>query len=277
MSKPIIFPPSPFSQQEAIYCANLVDTAYDMYAQWKKLGNPKVGDFKSQWKPKQPSWASEVNLKYSDPIWGNDEIFKEGHPEPFGFVAWTDDGTVYLAIRGTESGDDWIENFEFLKQKYGFVKYYGYVERGFHGIYKSMRDDIQTKLKNVPNPKSLYITGHSLGSSLSTLSVPDIIANTDFTSDNTKQYNFASPKVGDSKFADAYDNNNVVTYRIVNLCDIVPDLPKSISFWDGYEHIEQLVSFKAQYGDPVANHSLTDCYLYALEHPDIPQGSKKSS
>ena len=40
MSKPINFPPSPFSQQEAIYCANLVDTAYDMYAQWKKLQNP---------------------------------------------------------------------------------------------------------------------------------------------------------------------------------------------------------------------------------------------
>ncbi len=161
MSKPIVFPPAPFSQQEAIDCAELVNVAYDMYSTWKSLNKPDQETFKSQWKPKQPS--SSLSVTYSDPIWGNDEIFKEGNPEPFAFVAWTDDGTVYLAIRGTESADDWVENIEFFKQEYEFVDNYGKVERGFHGIYKSMRDDIQTKLKNVANPKSLYITGHSLG------------------------------------------------------------------------------------------------------------------
>ncbi len=269
MTQPLTFPPSPFNQQDAIHCGDLVETAYDMYSQWKKLGKPNQADFNQKWSPQKPSWSSQVNLKFSQPIWGTDKVLDSRDPEPFAVIAWGDNGVTYLAIRGTESGADWFKNIEFCKTDYSFAPNYGRVEDGFQSIYSTMHESIIQTLKAIQNSQLLYITGHSLGSSLSTLSVPDILENTNFTSSNVVQYNFASPKVGDSNFKSAYDNNGVVTYRFVNQVDLVPKVPDS--FEDPYEHINQEVSFSANYWNVANNHNMSCSYMYALNHPDNPK------
>ena len=37
-----------------------------------------------------------------------------------------------------------------------------------------------------------------------------------------------------------------------------------------YQHLGQAVTFTASYADVAANHSLADCYLYALQNPQAP-------
>ncbi len=116
---------------------------------------------------------------------------------------------------------------------------------------------------------TLYITGHSLGCGLSTLAVPDILTQKTFKC--LQHYAFASPRVGDPTFTEAYNANGVLTYRVVNTCDIVPQLPSPLLGEFVYKHVGIPVNFTAQYGGVGDNHNLTHAYGYALEHPHAPE------
>ena len=139
-------------------------------------------------------------------------------------------------------------------------------------LYKSMSTDVIDTLNKVKQPKCLYITGHSLGSGISTLAVPDIITNTDYRKEDVPilHYNLASPRVGNPEFASAYNNNKVPTYRIVNTCDIVPQVPPSVLDKLLFEHIGTPVNYTAQYGSLSGNHNSINSYHYALTHPEQP-------
>lgn len=264
------FPPAPFDLDRARLCLALVNTGYDMYSQWTGQDKPKEADF--QWNPTPPPGT---DFEFSEPIWGTDTVFWFfHHPEPFAFVSWNPEGDVYLAIRGTESVDDWVEDADVDQKPYTLAPGYGNVHHGFNTIYETMSEAVASALAKAPDPKRLFITGHSLGSSLSTLAVPDIITNTDFTPERFPvfQYNFASPRTGDPEFAAAYIRNRVPTWRVVNSSDIVPNVPPACCFGDFYEHVGTQISYTAQYDSLGGNHSSTSSYGYALAHPDQPQG-----
>lgn len=268
-SYPMYFPPQPFDLNTAIMCNKLVNTAYDMHQQWEEQQKPNKENFK--WTPNGPS------LNYSKSIWSNEKIFWliDWDVSPIAFVAWSDDGTVYFVVRGTSSVPEGLDDADAIKEKYDFVPGYGHVHQGFYNLYRTFRDDAFKSLQEVTNPKCLYITGHSLGSAMATLAVPDIINNTNFKPENlpVSYYNLAGPRAGDPTFALAYNSNKVNTYRIVNSCDIVPQLPPpELSHDDLYEHVGIQVTYTAQYGSITGNHDCKNSYLYALEHPNLPQG-----
>lgn len=259
--------PEGFDPEEAFLLSELVSTAYDMQSQWKEQGKPKPEDF--HWIPKGP------NLNYSKPIWGADQLlcFFLEH-EPYAFVATSPDGTGYLVFRGTDSDADWVENLKFDQVEYAFAPGFGKTNQGFTGVYSSMREDVLQVLSGIPPIKKLVITGHSLGSALSTLAVPDLCANL-AGSDAIKMIhcNFASPRTGDQAFVAAYNRCGVPTFRLVNTCDIVPTVPASVLTFDLpiYSHVGTPVDFTAQYGSIPANHSVTTSYGYALQHPHQPE------
>lgn len=274
-SMPMYFPPDPFNLQEAVMCSRLMYTAYDMYDQWINQGKPDAHKF--EWTPKElpkghTKWPT---MDYGEPIFGTDKVWFLKHKEPFCFVSSTDDGKVYLVFRGTESTEDWIEDVEIKQKDYDLAAGYGKVHEGFLKIYKTMNAAVIDALGEVKNTRSLYITGHSLGSGLSTLAVPDVITHTDYTKDNVPvlQYNLASPCVGNPEFASAYNGNQVPTYRIVNTCDIVPQMPPAVTVMGDliYEHVGTPIDFTAQYGSLAGNHHSTSSYHYALTHPNQPQ------
>jgi hypothetical protein len=267
-SMPMYFPPDPFNLQDAVMCSTLVDASYDMYTQWVNQDKPDADKF--QWNP-----PKEPAMQYSKPIWGAEEFlwfFKD--KEPFSFVATADDGKVYLVFRGTESAEDWIYDADIEQKPYDLVPGYGEVHKGFLDLYKSMSAAVIEALNKIEQPKCLYITGHSLGSGLSTLAVPDVITHTDFTKEKLPvlHYNLASPRVGNPEFASVYNVNKVPTYRIVNTCDIVPQVPPSVLDKLLFEHIGTPVDYTAQYGSLSGNHNSIDSYHYALTHTDQPQG-----
>jgi triacylglycerol lipase len=202
---------------------------------------------------------------------------EESHFEPFGFVASDQQGNAYVAFRGTMTGADEWNDFDFAQVAYALVNdpSFGYVASGFYSIYttrlnsqiKSLRDSTNAAIGSF-RPRNLYVTGHSLGAAICTLTVPDVVYNLSSLQLNAiALYNFASPRVGDPAFANAVNNSATkklvaLLFRMVNTEDAIPALPPAVSFEDLYEHIGTPISFSAQYG---------------TDNPKAPQGQQAHS
>lgn len=278
-SVPMYFPNS-FDLPTAVMCSQLVNTAYDMYHQWVAQGSPE-NPSSFDWRPNGP------NLHYGSPIWGTATMADVPWLEPFAFIAQDDSGITYLAFRGSETDADFAEDADADQVPYDLVAGFGSVHAGFMNIYTteyswfedthpSLRTSLLGMIKDLASPTTaLYVTGHSLGSGLATLCVPDIMTNSQFSGNAVPVYcySLASPRVGDPIFAYAYNFNlSVPTYRVFNTEDIVPDAPPAVLDDLIYEHVGIPVCFTAQYGSTAGNHDYAACYYYALENPENPQG-----
>jgi triacylglycerol lipase len=266
------FPAAPFSLPDAVLCAELVITGYDMYHQWVAQGKPSQPNF--IWKPNGPA------MTYGVPIWGRTWWWPYEY-EPFAFVAYTKDSKVYFAARGSETYSDWADDFDVSQEVYSLVPGYGSVHRGFMGIYASMSLAVLAAVNNAfqqlgGNAQALYFTAHSLGAALSTLAVPDVLANSNLDTSKTRvlHYPLASPRVGDPDFYYQYSYQMVPTYRIIDTEDIVPDLPPSVVpiFDYIYKHVGMAVTYTAQYDSDAGNHDHKNSYYYALTNPYQPEG-----
>jgi triacylglycerol lipase len=271
-SLPMYFPSTPFSLPDAVLCTDLVITAYDMYAQWKAQDYPTQPNF--IWTPHGPAMA------YTASIWGQTWWFPYRF-EPFAFVAYSAKGNVYLALRGTETDSDWIDDLDVSQTPYSLVSGYGKVHKGFMDIYGSMSPAVLATVNSVlqklgPSARAFYFAAHSLGAALSTLSVPDLIANSNLDPSKIQifHYPLASPRVGDPDFYYQYTFQVVPTYRIINTEDVVPDLPPSVvpGFGYIYKHIGLPVTYTAQYDSDAGNHDYRNSYYYALNNPFQPEG-----
>lgn len=261
---PMYFPQS-FDLNLARLCAELVSYAYDMYSQWKKAGSPSE---KAQFQWKKPSMDG---FNFSNPIWSSQNIFSIIHEkEPFGYVA-TVQNTGYLIYRGTESLNDWLDNLESTESEYPYKSGMGRVHHGFLNLYTSLRKDQSVCLNASTGLQKLILSGHSLGCGLTTLALPDILTQSPHLS--LTHYNFASPRVGNATFANHYNTLAPITYRLVNTCDLVPEVPPSIIADENFKHVGVPVDYTAQYKSITGNHSLTNSYMYALNHPDSPENS----
>ena len=268
-SPPMYFPSSPFALTDAVNCAALVGVAYDQCAQWIAQGYPSNSNF--IWTPQ----ATTIPYTYSDPVFWSYQWLGSNYDEPFGFVAQAANGDTVLALRGTVTGADDIQDARLDQTGYQLVAGYGSVHAGFYEIYCALSPQILPILAGLANVGRLLFTGHSLGSGLSSLAVPDLITNTALTPSPSRpllHYNFASPRVGDPQFAFMMNSNGVPTFRIVNTEDIVPDAPPAVIGTTLYKHLGVPVDFTAQYNSYDSNHSLAIAYDYALNNPTDPEG-----
>jgi hypothetical protein len=164
--------------------------------------------------------------------------------DPFGFIA-TDSTKkeVFIVIRGTKTFLEWFKDSQIQLVSYRdginsenpdsepsiIIKTsddYGHVTKGFRRIYVNLRSQIIDALNQCPKDARVYITGHSLGSALATLAIPDILSNTHFNDpQKIVMYTFASPRCGDRTFAEIVQKTRVQHWRIANTEDIVTSLP----------------------------------------------------
>jgi triacylglycerol lipase len=267
-SLPMHFPPS-FSLPDALACARLVTVAYDQCTQWVQQNYPRQGAFK--WTPA----ATTVPYSFHGPLFRTHTVLGVTYDSPFGFVAQASNGDTFLALRGTMTIADDMEDAEVDQVPYAPVPGYGKVHTGFHRIYCALAPQIHGILSGLAGVRRLLFTGHSLGAGLSTLAVPDVTTHTQLKPGPALpvlHYNLASPRVGDPVFASMLNGGPVPTFRIVNTSDVVPDGPLPVLGSSVYQHVGTPVDFTAQYGTVADNHSLVDTYTYALEHPNAPMG-----
>lgn len=128
-----------------------------------------------------------------------------GGPKPF----------AVLAIRGTTSPQDWINN---AKVDMDELKDGRKVHSGFKAAFFDAEPQMRTLLKDVEG-LPLFITGHSLGGAVA------VMATWYFDRDDLAAcYTFGAPRVGNHAFNDGF---HTPIYRVVNAFDPVPLVPPS--------------------------------------------------
>lgn len=267
-SLPMYFP-SQFELTEAAVCASLVLTAYDQFNQWTSQGNPSQADF--SWTPNGLN-----GFTYSAPLWGTVTFLGVKNPEPFGFVAWDGTGNAFVVFRGTMTTVDGIIDAEVDQVPYALASGFGNVQVGWNNVYSTISPSLLAQLGQIGAVSRLFFTGHSMGAALSSLAVPDVANNSGIPPGSSRtfvHYNFASPRVGDPGFASGMNfSAQTPTFRVVNTEDIVPDVPPPLTGSIVYQHIGTPVDFTAEYLTTDNNHSMMNCYWYAINNTTQPQG-----
>lgn len=170
---------------------------------------------------------------------GWDPVFRGGSEEKYGLLLRAIDGSdaYIVAFRGTASLDDALDDGDVPKATFtpsvGTLSTDVRVEAGFYGIYndtgdgmtQSMRQQLQQLLGQNP-PSAIYVTGHSLGGALAHLFAFDLSFGP-YASAFTRLTTFASPRVGDTGWRDAYDARipSTNSLRVYNQQDLVPKVP----------------------------------------------------
>ena len=200
-------------------------------------------------------------------------IAQRKHREPLfiGFVIASAKGNI-IAFRGTQTQIEWWRNLQAAQKDYldpVTKTQYGRVHQGY---LKVMRNQILDKListvRQLDPTIPCYITGHSLGGAIATLSAMEIALAVPKIRPQLQLYTYAAPRVGDRTFAQAHSELIPNSYRVVNLSDSVPLIPpikiKNIFTEASYSHVGQKWSFAAQFGDVLLNH-VVDTYRTAIE------------
>ncbi len=126
-------------------------------------------------------------------------------------------------------------------------------QESFEGSFAEQLDQVATsrelargrrrRVDEPRPPRPMVVTGHSLGSALSTLFVMENASKKKF--DITTSCTFASPRVGTLEFARAFDLLPINSWRIVNTLDVVPKLPPHIPVVLEYDHVDIAYPFKS--------------------------------
>lgn len=277
---------SPADAAQAVFYGQFVKAAYTMYESSPANPTPTPAVL-----PAGYNFSAWVQMR--------DFIFEEGNWTFYGFLAQkaSSPNEFILAIRGTQDLTEWWDDLTSMIP----VSWSGFgaVGYGFQRIYQTMRiiDYVPpptigaglaprsleafgtfanqvaaaarhhmvlgARLQAAPAPLaplSIKVIGHSLGGALATLYVAD---NATGSKVGIPQIcTFASPRVGDLVFRNAFDNLGIPSWRIVNELDLVPKLPY-LGFW--HVAVEYLYnSGWSVYWSPSCWHSLWT-YLYLLD------------
>jgi hypothetical protein len=183
----------------------------------------------------------------------------------YGFIAHSNQppDEAVLAIRGTSNGVEWWDDANSLGMTPFPVQNCGNVGLGFEKIYATMEvvevpaatgvaapaslkgvgsfsAQVSEHLKRraraisataAPSPSPIVVAGHSLGAALATYYAAENALLHKIP--NPGLWTFASPKVGDQGFVDAFNRLGLTSWRIVDKQDIVPHLPPGLF----YEHV----------------------------------------
>lgn len=133
---------------------------------------------------------------------------------------------ICVVFRGSESSSDWYYDLMITKHN---LHDDVWVHKGFfqqltkNGTYDKLLESIK-KLADINPTYKIYVTGHSLGAALSTLF--GYMLSREISDKEVIVVSFASPRVGDGNWKNAFDSrSNLVHYRVTNSRDVITAVP----------------------------------------------------
>ncbi|CAD5221303.1 unnamed protein product [Bursaphelenchus okinawaensis] len=155
-----------------------------------------------------------------------------------------EDKVVFLAYRGTAGFFQLItETYQTAFQPMVEAKIGGNVSEYFYGVYENLQtaglnEEVLALANQYPDYR-IWITGHSLGGALASISAAELVKIQNISSDRILIITFGEPRTGDSEYANNYDALVPNTYRVVNQRDIVPHLPP-LRLFDYIHHSQEV-------------------------------------
>jgi hypothetical protein len=290
--------PPPYAAH-AVSLGLFVKAAYSMYDNAQPPGNPL---------PSPPSpflpgydffaWVQMKDFFINEENYSFYGLLAQNRLNPNRYV---------LAIRGTRSDAEWWDDFRSMEQTTltGFPGYVGY---GFDQVYQTMRvihhpqgvaaassaeslESVGTfaqqvaaavrlhaaggaplsELNALPRsaPPTIEVVGHSLGSALATLYVAEnSVLPLNQRAKTPLICTLASPRVGDPVFAAAFNGLPIVSWRVVNLMDLVPRVPFEIPGVEYWQPVDTEYDYDSGWSgtwpSPGCWHSI-ETYLHLLD------------
>jgi hypothetical protein len=256
------FVPLPLDTEKAVLYGQCVLAAYTMF------------DAKNADPMKPEPLGIPAGYELGAWIQMSDFILLEEIPKFYGVVVFetANPDSRIIAIRGTEGAVEWVDDGAAIPAPFRQVPGAGHVAQGFDKIYSTLKvaetysgsfaeqlehlalsreaergvaprtgGGVASEIGEVRRHRPTVVTGHSLGSALSTLFVMENADKKKF--DITTSCTFASPKVGTKAFVQAFDALPITSWRIVNTADIVPKLPLTLEPFCDYQHVNVASSF----------------------------------
>lgn len=181
-----------------------------------------------------------------------------------GFALKSDRANI-VVFRGSQTLNDWLTNFQARQQDYTLAGVNrGRVHRGFLTFHSNLQKQIQAVFKLLNPAAPVYLTGHSLGAVLATLTAADMSTSSFKSQSQVRLYTYASPRIGDPAFAQFFNTTIPNTYRVFNIADMVPEVPASQTRSGEYRHVGQFWSFLNYTGNVAPNHA-TFVYQTAID------------
>lgn len=264
----------PFNSTTAASLAQFVQFAYGMYQTSQANGNTLTP-------PVDPRLeAAGYNLTY----WLAAQDFTD--TLFYGYMAQSiaNPGDIVLAIRGTETPEEWILDFEALPVFFHAGAEAGFVALGFNDVQQSFQfldgagtisslADAIVRISATATITSVKILGHSLGGALAVLSAAELaIRNTAGVKPLIELYTYAAPTVGLPDFADWCNNNIGTIWRVWNVLDIVPYVPPVPYLHEaglGYPLVQNVGQLESINTIPRCEHNL-GTYQWLLDAQDFP-------
>lgn len=231
----------PFDKRKALFWGRFIRAAEVMYS--SGINNPLPPS------PFPPKWTHTTNITMEASL-----DFLQ-HREFIGFIAksQTNPAEQVVALHGSQTLLDWIDDFEFSLTNFPLLTSSGKTEYGFTQLYSSfvftdvVTGKIQTLeeyLQGLTSDTVFTIAGHSLGGALANLHAVMVA----HAGCRVTPYTFAAPMVGNHEFVSTFQAAVDNSYTIINRPDIVPQLPGTLL---GYETLP------------------TSVYINSLEHSNI--------
>jgi triacylglycerol lipase len=182
----------------------------------------------------------------------------------YGYLAVNAAGDTYVAvIRGTDGAEEWIDDVVFIAERR--TQFPGRVEGGFTDIYLSMEYrplaggptvPLADGIKAAVGEAGVLVLGHSLGSALAECLAYQLTDPNSLGAGRVGAIMYASPKLGDHNFVDAFDSQ-VTNYMVINFeHDVVPRVPPfDITHFDLYRPLPHV-------------YAITDETAFASVNPD---------
>lgn len=166
------------------------------------------------------------------------KTFWDSRTSTYSYIAFDSKNNHYLlTFEGTQDFKDWLIDIDFIK----LIPYKHHptakIHSGFWYAYNSIRDELLQTIKEY-NISNLFVTGHSLGGALATISSLDIaetIGNITIT-----MVNLGSPRIGNKEYTILFNHSIKKYYRITHGKDPVVHLPPMIF---GYYHISNEIFY----------------------------------
>jgi C1A family cysteine protease/GH25 family lysozyme M1 (1,4-beta-N-acetylmuramidase) len=254
----------PYDPNEASLYGEFVQAAYTMYAAApNNLTPPQSQNF-----PPGYQMVAWIQMR--------DFVVKSTAPLFYGFIAQSQAAPdrFVVAIRGTTNLVEWWDDFNALGKTPFKVENCGNVGAGFARIYDTLEviecpgeaapapavlrsmqpaggfaQQVSALIRRrtttrppaggpareaLPPHASVEVTGHSLGAALATLYTMENAHTERIT--NPMLCTFASPLVGDAKFAEVFNELGLSSWRIDNVRDLVTKVPPVIF---GFVHVDE--------------------------------------
>ncbi len=190
--------------------------------------------------------------------------FIESGPAQVG-LSW-DDESIVISPRGSSEGKDWLNDLSLWRRSWSpFLPSGARYHAGFRSQLKRISEplakrlmmedavisappdgvprNVHNKREHVGGSREVYVTGHSLGAAM----VPGLVARLAHSGIYPRAaMMFASPRVGNERFSQFYEQLGVPTWSVVNVeggeQDLVTRVPKR--GW-GYRHVGRRVILEA--------------------------------